>query len=219
MDHTDIAEIAELIAELDDEAAVVVQECLDAGLDPVTVLKEGVVKGLEKIGQLFESKEYFLAELMVGGELAETCIKIIDPHLPATGEGDRQGVVVIGAVSGDLPDIGYGLVAKQLELAGFEVHSLGVNVDAMTFIEKAREKKANIIGLSAFLVTTIPNCRDVVNYVRDMGLQDTFKVVMGGAETNQEKSNMMGADGWAPNAMEAVTLCKNIMQAHFGRKA
>jgi 5-methyltetrahydrofolate--homocysteine methyltransferase len=198
---------------------VVVQECLDAGLDPISVLKDGVVKGLEKIGQLFESKEYFLAELMVGGELAETCIKIIDPHLPATGEGDRQGVVVIGAVSGDLHDIGYGLVAKQLELAGFEVHSLGVNVDAMTFIEKAREKKANIIGLSAFLVTTIPNCRDVVNYVRDMGLQDTFKVVMGGAETNQEKSNMMGADGWAPNAMEAVTLCKNIMQAHFGRKA
>lgn len=219
MDHTDIAEIAELIAELDDEAAVVVQECLDAGLDPVSILKEGVVKGLEKIGQLFESKEYFLAELMVGGELAETCIKIIDPHLPATGEGDRQGVVVIGAVQGDLHDIGYGLVAKQLELAGFEVHSLGVNVDAMTFIEKAREKKANIIGLSAFLVTTIPNCRDVVNYVRDMGLTDTFKVVMGGAETNQEKSNMMGADGWAPNAMEAVTLCKNIMQAHFGRKA
>jgi dimethylamine corrinoid protein len=218
MDQTDIAEIAELIAELDDEAAVVVQECLDAGLDPVSVLKDGVVKGLEKIGQLFESKEYFLAELMVGGELAETCIKIIDPHLPATGEGDRQGVVVIGAVQGDLHDIGYGLVAKQLELAGFEVHSLGVNVDAMTFIEKAREKKANIIGLSAFLVTTIPNCRDVVNYVRDMGLTDTFKVVMGGAETNQEKSNMMGADGWAPNAMEAVTLCKNIMQAHFGRK-
>lgn len=219
MDQNDIAEIAELIAELDDEAAVLVQECLDAKLDPVTILKEGVVKGLEKIGQLFEAKEYFLAELMVGGELAETCIKIIDPHLPATGEGDRQGTVVIGAVSGDLHDIGYGLVAKQLELAGFEVHSLGVNVDAMTFIEKAKEKKANIIGLSAFLVTTIPNCRDVVNYVRDMGLQDTFKVVMGGAETNQEKSNMMGADGWAPNAMEAVTLCKNIMQAHFGRKA
>jgi dimethylamine corrinoid protein len=217
MDHTDIAEIAELIAELDDEAAVVVQECLDAGLDPVSILKDGVVKGLEKIGQLFESKEYFLAELMVGGELAETCIKIIDPHLPATGEGDRQGVVVIGAVQGDLHDIGYGLVAKQLELAGFEVHSLGVNVDAMTFIEKAREKKANIIGLSAFLVTTIPNCRDVVNYVRDMGLTNTFKVVMGGAETNQEKSNMMGADGWAPNAMEAVTLCKNIMKAHFAK--
>lgn len=219
MDQNDIAEIAELIADLDDEATELVQECLDAGLDPVSVLKDGVVKGLEKIGQLFEAKEYFLAELMVGGELAENCIKIIDPHLPATGEGERQGCVVIGAVAGDLHDIGYGLVAKQLELAGFEVHQLGVNVDAMEFINKAKEKKANIIGLSAFLVTTIPNCRDVVNYVRDMGLQDQFKVVMGGAETNQEKSNMMGADGWAPNAMEAVTLCKNIMQAHFGRAA
>ena len=217
MDQSDIAEIAELIAELDDEAAVLVQECLDAGLDPVSVLKDGVVKGLEKIGQLFESKEYFLAELMVGGELAENCIKIINPHLPKASGSERQGCVVIGAVAGDLHDIGYGLVAKQLELAGFEVHSLGVNVDAMTFIERAKEKNANIIGLSAFLVTTIPNCRDVVNYVRDMGLADRFKVVMGGAETNQEKSNMMGADGWAPNAMEAVTLCKNIMKAHFGK--
>lgn len=217
MDQSDIAEIAELIAELDDEAAVLVQECIDAGLDPVSVLKDGVVKGLEKIGQLFEAKEYFLAELMVGGELAENCIKIINPHLPKASGSERQGCVVIGAVAGDLHDIGYGLVAKQLELAGFEVHSLGVNVDAMTFIEKAKEKNANIIGLSAFLVTTIPNCRDVVNYVRDMGLTDRFKVVMGGAETNQEKSNMMGADGWAPNAMEAVTLCKNIMKAHFGK--
>ena len=156
---------------------------------------------------------------MVGGELAENCINIINPHLPKSAEGERQGVVVIGAVSGDLHDIGYGFVAKQLELAGLEVHQLGVNVDSMAFINAAKEKKANIIGLSAFLVTTIPNCRDVVNYVRDMGLQDQFKIVMGGAETNQEKSDMMGADGWAPNAMEAVTLCKNIMAAHFGRAA
>lgn len=217
MDQSDIEEIAELIADLDDEAVELVQECLDEGLDAVEILKKGVVAGLEKIGILFEQKEYFLAELMVGGELAEECIKIIDPHLPETSDGERQGTVVIGAVQGDLHDIGYGLVAKQLELAGFEVHSLGVNVDAMTFIEKAKEKNANIIGLSAFLVTTIPNCRDVVNYVKDMGLTDTFKVVMGGAETNQEKSDMMGADGWAPNAMEAVTLCKNIMEAHFSK--
>ncbi len=219
MDQKDIAEIAELIADLDDEAATLVQECLDAGLDPVSVLKEGVVKGLEKIGQLFESKEYFLAELMVGGELAETCIKIIDPWLPSSAGEQSQGVVVIGAVSGDLHDIGYGLVAKQLELAGFEVHSIGVNNDSMRFIEKAKEVGAHIIGLSAFLVTTIPNCRDVVNYVTDMGLKEKFKVIMGGAETNQEKSNMMGADGWAPNAMDAVTLCKTIMQRDFGRAA
>ena len=217
MDSSNIEEISELIVDLDDDAEELVQECIDAGLDPVEILKKGVVRGVEKIGILFEQKEYFLAELMVGGELAENCIKIIDPHLPENGEGDSQGVVVIGAVSGDLHDIGYGLVAKQLELAGFEVHSLGVNLDAMTFIEKAKEKGAHIIGLSAFLVTTIPNCKDVVNYVNDMGLAGDMKVVMGGAETNQEKTDMMGADGWAPNAMEAVTLCKNIMAEHFGR--
>jgi methanogenic corrinoid protein MtbC1 len=91
MDQNDIAEIGELIADLDDEAIELVKECLEAGLDPVSILKDGVVKGLEKIGQLFESKDYFLAELMVGGELAETCIKIIDPHLPVTADGSSQG--------------------------------------------------------------------------------------------------------------------------------
>ncbi len=205
------AEIAERVASLDDSAVSEVEKALGAGLDPVELLRAGVVRGLERIGEKFEAGEYFLPELMMGGELAEQCIALIDPHLPE-GTGAAQGVVVIGAVHGDIHDIGYGLVAKQLQLAGFEVHKMGVNIPAMTFIDRAQEVNADIIGLSAFLTTTIPNCREVIEYVRDMGLKDRFRVIIGGAETSQAKADQMGADGWAPNAVEAVTLCQDLMR-------
>ena len=206
-------EIALRVADLDDAAADEVTKALEAGLDPVELLRAGVIRGLEQIGEKFEAGEYFLPELMMGGELAEKCIALIDPFLPEDA-GASEGVVVIGAVHGDIHDIGYGLVAKQLQLAGFEIHKIGVNVPAMTFIDKAQEVNADIIGLSAFLTTTIPNCTEVVEYIRDMGLKDTFKVIIGGAETSQEKADQMGAAGWAPNAVEAVTLCRRLM----GRK-
>jgi 5-methyltetrahydrofolate--homocysteine methyltransferase len=205
-----VREIAKLVAALDDAVTTELKKALEAGSDPSELLKAGVIRGLEWVGEKFESKEYFLPELMMGGELAEKCIALIDPYLPAD-RGPAQGIVVIGAVQGDLHDIGYGLVAKQLELAGFEVHKLGVNIPSMAFIDKAREVNADIIGLSAFLITTIPNCSEVVEYVRDMGLKGEFKVIIGGAETSQEKADKMGADGWAPNAVEAVKLCRDLV--------
>jgi len=209
MSEDRICRVADLIVEVDEEAVNVVRECIEEGIDASLLLREGVIRGLERIGEKFESKEYFLGELMMGGQIAEECIGIIDPHL-SKGQGRKEGTVVIGAVSGDLHDIGYSLVAKQLELAGFEVHSMGVNVDPMAFIDKAQEVDADIIGLSAFLVTTILNCQDTIHYRNDMGLKDQFKVIIGGAETDQEKADMIGADGWAPNAVEAVALCKRI---------
>ena len=204
-------EIAGLILNIEERAVSEVDKALRAGADPVELLQDGVIRGLEMIGEKFEAKEYFLGELMMGGKIAEDCIARIDPCLPDQKDPPR-GIVVIGAVQGDLHDIGYSLVAKQLELAGFEVHQMGVNVPTMSFIEKAQEVDADIIGLSAFLVTTIPNCEDVINYLRDMGLRDRFRVIIGGAETTQETADTLGADGWAPNAVEAVTLCKDLVK-------
>lgn len=206
-----IDDIAQAVVELeDDQALELVQKALDEGLDAREVLERGVLAGLKEIGRLFQEQEYFLAELMMGAKLVEECMAILDPHLPKV-EGPKRGVVVIGAVKGDLHSIGYGLVAKQLELAGYEVHSVGIDVPAMTFIDKAQEVNADIIGLSAFLVTTISNCNDVINYLKDMGLRDRFKVIIGGAETSQEVAEQMGADGWAPNAVEAVKLCDQLL--------
>jgi methanogenic corrinoid protein MtbC1 len=202
--------IAQLIEAIDTEALNAVTSALGAGEDPVELLKNGVIEGLRLIGKKFEEQEYFLAELMMGSKITEDCIALIDPHLPVAG-GKPKGIVVIGAVQGDQHDLGYGLVAKQLELNGFKVYQMGVNVAAMAFIDKALEVNADIIGLSAFLVTTIPNCGDVVDYVKDMGLRDRFKVIIGGGETNQDRADKIGADGWAVNAIEAVKLCERLV--------
>ena len=186
------------------------EKALEAGADPIALLQDGVTRGLELIGEKFEAGEYFLPELIRGGRIAGECITLIDSRLPEK-KGPPHGTVVIGAVEGDLHDLGYGLVAQQLQLAGFEVHSLGINIPAMTFIDKAREVRADIIGLSAFLATTVPKCSEVIEYLRDMGLRKQFKVIIGGAQTSQEAADAMGADGWAPNAVAAVTLCQNLL--------
>jgi methylmalonyl-CoA mutase cobalamin-binding domain/chain len=205
------SEIARLIGSLDDQAIPAVEKALRDGESPVDLLQEGVIRGLEIVGQKFESGDYFLPELMAGGKITERCITLINPHLPREASA-KLGVVVIGAVQGDFHDLGYSLVAKQLELAGFEVHQLGVDVPPMTFIDKAQEFSADIIGLSAFLITTIPKCRVLIDYLRDMGLRDRFRVIIGGGQTNQEAADEMGADGWAPNAVEAVKLCRTLME-------
>jgi methanogenic corrinoid protein MtbC1 len=200
----------EFVALNKDKTVALVNQALEEGLDPVKILQEGITGGLQAVGKKFGEGEYFLAELMMAGKLGEACIEILTPHLPETA-GPKKGVVVIGAVQGDLHDIGYGLVANQLKMAGFKVHQLGVNIPSMTFIDKAQELNADIIGMSAFLVTTIPNCAEVVNYLNDMGLRDKYKVIIGGAETTKEKAEAMGCDGQAENAVEAVSLCEQLM--------
>jgi len=202
--------IADLLAEVNEAAADAVTAALAGGEDPLVLLQEGVIGGLERIGEQFEAGEYFLGELILGGEIAEKCIALIDPHLPG-GRGAPRGVVVIGAVQGDMHDLGYGLVAKRLELAGFQVHSMGVDVAPMTFIDKAREVDADIIGLSTFLATTIPGCSEVLDYLRDMGLRERFKVIVGGGATTEEIAAELGADGWAENAVAAAALCEGLL--------
>jgi 5-methyltetrahydrofolate--homocysteine methyltransferase len=204
------SKVAQLILNVQDRAVAAVEKALEEGADPIALLQDGVTRGLELIGERFEAGEYFLPQLIMGGKIAGECITLIDSRLPEK-KGAPVGVVVIGAVEGDLHDIGYGLVAQQLQLAGFEIHSLGVNIPAMSFIDKAREVDAQIIGLSAFLATTIPNCAEVIDYLRDMGLRKQFKVIIGGAQTSQEVADAMGADGWAPNAVAAVRLCQNLL--------
>ena len=202
--------IADLLAEVNEATTDAVTAALAGGEDPLVLLQEGVIGGLERIGEQFEAGEYFLGELILGGQIAEKCIALIDPHLPK-GRGAPRGVGVIGAVQGDMHDLGYGLVAKRLELTGFEVHSMGVDVAPMSFIDKAREVDADIIGLSSFLVTTLPGCSEVLDYLRDMGLRERFKVIVGGGATTEEIADELGTDGWAENAVAAAALCEGLV--------
>ena len=191
------------------QAYDLVQQGLTEGVDPVAMLKQGVIAGLQEVGAKFAAGEYFLAELVMSGKVSEPCIDLINPHLPPNA-GGVQGTVEIGAVKGELHTIGYGLVTTQLELAGFKVHKLGIDLDSMVFIEEAQEHKADIIGLSAFLVTTIPYCKEVVGYLEDMGLRDKYKVIIGGTECTADKAEAMDVDGWALNAVASVPLCQHI---------
>jgi 5-methyltetrahydrofolate--homocysteine methyltransferase len=211
-----VEEIKESVWKLQKQKAFdLVQQGLEEGLDPVAMLKGGVIAGLQVVGEKFGAGEYFLAELVMSGKVAEPCIDLINPHLPPNEEG-TQGRVVIGAVKGDLHTIGYGLVSTQLELAGFEVHKLGIDLDSMHFIEKAKEHDAHIIGLSAFLVTTIPYCKEVIGYLEDMDLRDQYKLIIGGTECTADKADAMDADGWALNAVASVPLCKRLMGKDVG---
>ncbi len=203
--------IAAAIEELEEAKALTfVQEAIDGGIEPFTILN-GVMDGLKIIGHKFETRFYYLGELLTGAKLAEACLNILDPHLPK-GSNARKGVIVIGAVQGDIHSIGYELVSRQLELAGYEVHKLGVNVPTMAFIDKAQKIKADIIALSAFLVTTIPYCSELLHYLEDMGLRERYKVIIGGSETSADVARVMGADGWAADALDAVKLCDRLLQ-------
>lgn len=208
-------EITKAVKELDEQKAQsLVEESLERGIDPTLVLN-GVVAGLKAIGQKFETKEYFLLELIEGGELGKKLVDLITPYIPAK-EGIKPTRIVIGAVKGDIHDIGKNLVATQLRVSGFEVLDLGVDVPSMSFVDKAEELRADIIALSAFLTTTIPCFIEVLEYLRDMGLRKKYKVIIGGGTMTQRYADLIGADGWAPDAARAVTLCEGLRTRDAG---
>jgi len=206
-----LSEVAGAVKNIqNDQALVLIKKGIKEGVAPIDILQKGILAGLKAIGKLFESQHYFLGELLMGAKLAEACIDILAPHLPKGGISKR-GVVVMGAVQGDLHSIGYGLVVHQLELAGYEVHDLGINVPSIAFVDRAREVKADIIGLSAFLTSTLPYLEEVMNYLNDLGIRDQFKVVIGGAKTSRLLADKIGADGWAADAVKAARLCDDLM--------
>lgn len=203
--------LIEAVVELEEDDAIqAVQDGLDMGMNAVSILQDGVMKGLEQIGLRFEEEEYFLPELYLGGQVSKACIAVLTPHLPDPVDS-RIGVIVMAAVKGDLHDIGMNLVITQWQLAGFEVHAMGTDVPSMSIIEKAQEVKADIIGLSAFINSTIPNFVEVLAYLRDMGLRDQFKVLIGGGSTTQAHAESIGADGWARDCLAAVRVAKKVI--------
>lgn len=209
--ETILKNIATAVKNIENEQALaLVKKAIKKQIDPMLILNNGVLMGVKAIGELFETRYYFLGELLTGAKLAESCIAFLDPYLPK-GSTSKKGVIVIGTVKGDLHSIGSGLVVHQLKLAGYQVHDMGINVAAMDFIDKAQAVGADIIGLSAFLSSTLPYLEEVMNYLKDMGLKKQFKVIIGGAETSRNLANKIGADGWAPTAVEAVKLCDRLM--------
>ena len=206
-----IQEIAEAIERLDGaRAEELVREALKEGANPWQVLQEGIVKGIKAVGDKFGKGEYFLLELQEGADLAERLVPLVKPHL-SSEQVKPRGIVVMATVKGDLHDIGKNLVIMQLSLNGYQVHDMGMDNPAMSIINKAKEVKADVIGLSALLLSTLPCQAEVVRTLKDLGLRDKYRVVIGGGVTTQAWADEIGADGWGADAVQAVVVVDKLL--------
>jgi len=206
-----LQEIANSVERLEGEkAGTLVKQALSEGADPHEVLQDGIVKGLRAVGEKFEKGDYFLLELQEGGDLAGLLIPLVMEKIDAT-QSEAKANVVLATVKGDLHDIGKNLVSLQLSLNGYKVHDLGINVSTMEIINKAKEFNAEVIALSSLLLVTMPYQAELIRYLVEMGLREKFKVIIGGGPTTQEFADQIGADGWAPDAIQAVGVLDNLV--------
>ncbi len=187
-----------------------VQAALDAGIAPNVILNEGMIAAMTEVGQLFEEGDYFVPEMLISARAMQAGLGVLKPHLVASGV-DPLGTVVIGTVQGDMHDIGKNLVTMMLEGAGFEVVDLGVDVKPESFIESIRENEPQIVAMSALLTTTMPKMEITIAAMREAGVLDNVKVIVGGAPVTAEFARNIGASGFAPDASQAATLAKSFL--------
>ncbi|MEN8241609.1 MAG: corrinoid protein [Chloroflexota bacterium] len=186
-----------------------VQNALDAGIVPADLLHKAMIPAMGEVGRLFEEGEFFVPEMLIAARSMKAGLEILKPLLVDSGI-EPVGTVAIGTVKGDLHDIGKNLVAIMLEGAGFEIMDLGTDAGPEKFVEAA-QNGVDIIGLSALLTTTMPGMEGTVKAIQDAGLRDRVKIIIGGAPVTSEYAKQIGADGYALDASQAVTLAKSFL--------
>jgi 5-methyltetrahydrofolate--homocysteine methyltransferase len=191
-------------------AATEVQAGLDTGIAPSDILNKGCIAAMGEVGRLFEEGEMFVPEMLIAARAMQAGMAILKPHL-AEGEITSAGKVILGTVAGDLHDIGKNLVGMMMEGAGFEIVDLGTDVTADAFVNAVREHKADIVGMSALLTTTMPSMTATVEALTEAGLRDEIKVLVGGAPVTQAFADEIGADGFAPDASSATRVAKGLL--------
>jgi len=196
----------------EEEALKIVEEKLNAGEDPLKIL-EDVRSGMEIVGNRFAENEYFISDLLYAGEILRSVTDKIKPKLATTKEAKRLGKVVIGSVAGDIHDIGKNIVVFMLEVNGFEVHDLGVDIPPKKFVEKIKETGATIVGLSGFLALAFDSMKQTIQAIKDAGLRDKIKIMIGGGQISEEVRKYTGADAYGKDAMAGVFLAKKWIGA------
>lgn len=194
-----------------DIATALVKEALSSGIPAETILNDGLVAGMGIIGEKFKNNECFIPEVLLSAKAMNLGLEILKPHL---AESDRKplGKVVIGTIQGDLHDIGKNIVAMLLQGAGFEVVDLGADVPVERFVESAKSEKADIVGISALLLTTMENMKEVIAGLKDAGLAGSVKVIIGGAPVTQDYADKIGAHGYAADAASGVDVAKRLLE-------
>ncbi len=193
-----------------DTSSRVTASALADGVGPLTLLFDAMIPALEEVGKLFESNQIFLPEMLISARAMRSGMELIQPHL-ADDDASSVGTFVMGTVAGDIHDIGKNLCNVMLEGAGFKVIDLGVNVPAAEFVSAIEEHRPDVVGLSAFLTTTMAGLQTTMDAIVEAGLRNRVLVVVGGAPVTREYADEIGADGYAPTAVAAVREVKSLL--------
>jgi len=196
-----------------EDAEQIAKDALVQKVDALDCINQALMPGIQKVGELFSSGEYFLPELIIGADAMKAALDVLEPALMGGQERDVVGRVVLGTVEGDLHEIGKTLVGTMLTANGFQVFDIGVDQGAEAFVQAAKEHKADIIGASALLTTTMLQQKKIIEALDDAGLRSSVKVMIGGAPVTDRYATEIGADGYAEDAISAVDIAYRLMDA------
>jgi len=189
----------------------VTQDLVDQKIPAGEILSEGLIAGMDVVGRKFKANEMYIPEVLIAARAMHAAMDILKPLLAETGVKSK-GIAIIGTVQGDLHDIGKNLVSMMLEGAGFTVIDIGVDIPADKYVEAAKENKAQIVGLSALLTTTMPAMKEIIEALRKDPETKGVKVIIGGAPVTQEYADSIGADGYAADASSAVDISEELLK-------
>ena len=206
-----IANAKAAILDFDDEAAEdASQEALDAGVDVLEIIEDGFTAAMNEVGDKFESGELFLPHLIAASEAMSAGMAILTPAIEGKATGDKLGTVVIGTIEGDIHSIGKDIVATMFKIAGFEVVDLGRDVPIAKYVEAAKANNADVVGSSALMTTTMVTQIQLEEALKEAGVRDSIKTMVGGAPVTQDWADKIGADIYGENANDAVAKLKAI---------
>jgi len=201
-------DLVSVLADLKEkEALEIAQNRLAAGDDPLSILDDAR-RALETVGKRFENSEYFIPDLIYSGEILKEISDMVKPKLTRAAEVKRLGKVIMGTVAGDIHDIGKDIVVFMLDVNGFEVYDLGVDVTAQKFVDRIKETNAGIVGLSGFLTLAFDSMKETVAAITNAGLRDKVKIMIGGGQIDEEVRKYTRADAYGRDAMAGVSLAK-----------
>ncbi|MFX1274486.1 MAG: B12-binding domain-containing protein [Promethearchaeota archaeon] len=207
----DFEKLTEMIIELEvDDIASSVEEALNEGKDPFEVLS-ALTKGMDEVGRRYEEKEYYLTELVLAGETMKEAFSVLKPALASADQSSDKISIILATVKGDNHDIGKNILGSLLLSSGFELYDLGMDVDEKVIIEKVKETNSQIVALSSLLTMTVEEIKNVHDALKAAGLRDNVQLIVGGAPLNEELAKKLGADAFAPDAVEGVKKIKEMV--------
>jgi len=205
MSNTSYEAISKAVTEGEDvEAERLVQQALDEKLPPLDILQKGVVSGITTAGELWKDNKYFLPDVILAADAFKAAMRPLEPRLKELKGGRPKGKFVIGVVEGDMHDLGKSLVGAMLTSAGFEVIDLGIDTTAIKFIQAVQEHKPDIIGMGAYMTTTMLQMKTIIAELEKQGLRKNLKIMVGGVPTSQEFADEVGADAWGKDALDTM---------------